>query len=84
MRNGVVLMNRTPLDRLALIVVIIGALNWLLVGVAQFDIITSIFGGSLFTGTMTIYSKVVFAIVGIAGLYSVSLLFRGSPANARD
>ena len=77
-------MNRTPLDRLALIVVIIGALNWLLVGVAQFDIITSIFGGSLFTGTMTIYSKVVFAIVGIAGLYSVSLLFRGSPANARD
>lgn len=77
-------MNRTPLDRLALILVIIGAINWLLVGIAQYDLVTLIFGGSLFSGTMTIYSKIVFALVGIAGLYSISLLFRESPANARE
>lgn len=77
-------MNRTPLDRLALILVIIGAFNWLLVGVAQFDLVSAIFGGNLFNGTLSIYSKIVFALVGLAGLYSISLLFRESPANARE
>lgn len=77
-------MNRTPLDRLALILVIIGALNWLLVGIAHYDIVTAIFGGSLFYGTMSVYSSIVFALVGLAGLYSISLLFRESPANARE
>lgn len=77
-------MNRTPLDRLALILVIIGAVNWLLVGIANYDLVTAIFGGSLFDGTMSIWSKIVFALVGLAGLYSISLLFRESPANARE
>ena len=77
-------MNRTPLDRLALILVIVGAVNWLLVGIARFDLVTMIFGGSLFDGTLSVYSRIVFALVGIAGLYSISLLFRDSPANARE
>jgi Uncharacterized conserved protein len=77
-------MNRTPLDRLALILVIIGAVNWLLVGLLNFDLVTAIFGGSLFNGTMSVYSKIVFALVGIAGLYSITLLFRENPANARE
>lgn len=77
-------MNRTPLDRLALVLVIIGAINWLLVGLAQVDLVTAIFGGSLFNGTLSIYSKIVFVLVGISGLYAISLLFRESPANARD
>ena len=77
-------MNRTPLDRLALILVIIGAVNWLLVGIANYDLVTAIFGGYLFNGTMSIYSKIVFALVGFAGLYSISLLFRENPANARE
>ena len=77
-------MNRTPLDRLALVLVIIGALNWLLVGIAGYDLVTSIFGGSLFRGTMSIFSRIVFALVGISGLYAITLLFRDSPANARE
>ena len=39
-------MNRTPLDRLALVIVIIGALNWLLFGLFQYDLVAAIFGGS--------------------------------------
>ncbi len=77
-------MNRTPLDRLALILVIIGAANWLLVGIANYDLVTAIFGGNLFNGTISAFSRIVFSIVGIAGLYSISLLFRHSPANARE
>lgn len=69
-------MNRTPLDRLALILVIIGAANWLLVGIGNFDLVTAIFGGNLFNGTISAFSRIVFSIVGIAGLYTISLLFR--------
>lgn len=73
-------MNRTPMDRLALVLVIIGALNWLLVGVAGYDLVTGIFGGNLFAGNMSVFSRIIFALVGIAGLYTISLLFRPSPA----
>jgi uncharacterized membrane protein YuzA (DUF378 family) len=66
-------MHRTPLDRLALVIVIIGAINWLLLGLFQFDLVASIFGGST-----SFASKAIYTIVGIAGLYSISLLFRES------
>jgi len=77
-------MNRSPLDRLALVLVIIGALNWLSVGILGYDLVTSIFGGNLFNGTMSVFSRIIFALVGISGLYAITLLFRESPANARD
>jgi uncharacterized membrane protein YuzA (DUF378 family) len=66
-------MNRTPLDRLALVLVVIGALNWLLVGLFQYDLVASLFGG-----TTSFLSRTVYSIVGLAGLYSISLLFRES------
>jgi uncharacterized membrane protein YuzA (DUF378 family) len=66
-------MNRTPLDRFALIIVIIGALNWLLIGLFGFDLVASIFGGAT-----AFASKIVYTIVGISGLYAISLLFRES------
>jgi len=69
--KGDVTMNRTPLDRLALVLVIIGALNWLLVGLFEFDLVASIFGGP--TAFM---SKLIYIVVGLAGLFSISLLFR--------
>lgn len=59
------------LDRVSLILVIIGALNWLLVGLFQFDLVASIFGGQEGWVSRTIYT-----IVGIAGIYAISLLFR--------
>ena len=66
-------MNRTPLDRLALILVIVGALNWLLVGLFSYDLVAWIFQGN-----NTFGSRAVYTLVGLAGLYSISLLFRES------
>ncbi len=62
---------RSPLDRLALVIVLIGALNWLLVGLFQYDLVASIFGG-----VSSFLSRTVYTIVGLAGLYCISLLFR--------
>lgn len=59
------------LDRISLILVIVGALNWLLVGLFQFDAVAWICGGQT-----AVISRIIYAIVGIAGLWSVSLLFR--------
>ncbi len=66
-------MSRTPLDRVALVVVIIGALNWLLVGLFQYDLVAALFNTS-----SSITSRIIYTIVGLAGLYCVSLLFRES------
>ncbi|HOM02874.1 MAG TPA: DUF378 domain-containing protein [Acetivibrio sp.] len=65
-------MDRTPLDRVALVVVIIGALNWLLVGLFNYNLVADLFGVN------SLISRTIYTIVGIAGLYSISLLFRES------
>lgn len=59
------------MDRLALLLVIIGALNWGLIGFFNFDLVAALFGGQT-----ALLSRVVYSLVGIAGLYSISLLFR--------
>lgn len=59
------------LDRTSLVITILGAINWLLVGIFQFDLVAYICGGQ----TQTI-SRVIYTIVGIAGLWCISLLFR--------
>ncbi|NLK40105.1 MAG: DUF378 domain-containing protein [Clostridiales bacterium] len=59
------------LDRIALILVIIGALNWGSIGLFQFDIVAWIFGGQ---GDLA--SRIVYTIVGLAGIWCISLLFR--------
>ncbi len=64
---------RTPIDRIALLLVIIGALNWLLIGLFQYDLVAAIFGMA------TIWSRIVYSLVGVAGLYCISLLFRDVP-----
>ena len=69
---------RTPLDRLVLLLVIIGALNWLLVGLFQYDLVASLFGG-----VNSMVSRTVYTIVGLSGIYSISLLFRDT-VHARD
>lgn len=58
------------LDTIALLLVIIGAVNWGLIGFFQFDLVAALFG------TMSTFSRVVYALVGIAGLYSISLFGR--------
>lgn len=56
---------------LALILVIIGAVNWGLIGFFRYDLVSSIFGGQF-----EIVSRIIFAIVGIAGIYAISFFFR--------
>ena len=59
------------MDTLALILSIIGSLNWGLVGIVKFDLVGWIFGGQ----TATV-SRIIYTLVGLAGLWCISLLFR--------
>ena len=59
------------LDRLALILVVIGALNWGSIGLFRFDIVAWIFGGQEAT-----LSRVIYTLVALAGIWCISLLFR--------
>lgn len=59
------------MDTLALILVIIGALNWGLISLFQFDLVANIFGGQ-----DALLSRIVYGLVGLAGIYCISLLFR--------
>lgn len=58
------------LDMIGLILVIIGAINWGLIGLFSFDLVATIFG------SMSTFSRIVYVLVGIAGLYSISFLGR--------
>ena len=59
------------MDTLALILAIVGAINWGLVGLFRFDLVAWIFGGQT-AG----FSRVIFSLVGLAGLWCITLLFR--------
>lgn len=54
------------LDIIALLLVIVGAINWGLIGFFHFDLVATLFGN------MSAFSRVVYALVGIAGLYAIS------------
>ena len=57
------------IDTIALILVIIGALNWGLIGIFNFNLVDSLFGA------MSVISKIVYILVGISGIWSIKLLF---------
>ena len=59
------------LDRIVLLLAIIGGINWGLVGIFQLDAVAWLFGGQ--TGLV---SRIIYTLVGLAGLWCVSLLFR--------
>ncbi|AWZ49227.1 DUF378 domain-containing protein [Hathewaya limosa] len=58
------------LDTIALLLVIIGAINWGLIGFFNFNLVATLFGH------MTAFSRVIYALVGLAGLYSISFFGR--------
>ncbi len=64
----------TGLSRLALLLVIIGALNWLLVGLFQWDLVTSIFGGETMRES-SMLARIVYTLVGLSGIYCLTFLF---------
>ena len=59
------------LDRIALILVIVGALNWGGIGIFEFDAVAWLFGGQT-----AILARVIYTLVAIAGVWCISLLFR--------
>lgn len=58
------------MKKIALALVIIGAVNWLLVGAFQFDLVATIFGGA-----SAALARIVYILVGISGLICISLFF---------
>lgn len=59
------------MDAIALILSIIGSLNWGLVGIFKFDLVAWLFGGQ-----DAVISRIVYALVGLAGLWCITILFR--------
>ncbi len=59
------------MDTTALILAIVGAINWGLVSLFQFDLVAWIFGGQT-----AFLSRIVYGLVGLAGLWCITLLFR--------
>ena len=59
------------MDMIALILAIVGCLNWGLVGIFGFDLVAWLFGGS-----GSLFSRLVYTLVGLAGLWCISFLFR--------
>ena len=64
-----------PIDLGALVLVIVGALNWALVGLFEFDLVATLTGSEF--GETNIVSRIVYILVGLSGLWLISLLARG-------
>ena len=63
-------MNTKPLDWTALAILIIGAINWGLIGFFRFDLVSFIFGD------MTWISRIIYALVGLSGVYMLTFYGR--------
>ncbi|MDD4700539.1 MAG: DUF378 domain-containing protein [Oscillospiraceae bacterium] len=59
------------LDKICLILVIIGSLNWGSIGLFEFDIVAWIFGGS-----SSLISRIIYTVIALAGIWCISMLFR--------
>ncbi|MBS5949848.1 MAG: DUF378 domain-containing protein [Clostridium sp.] len=66
------------LDAIMLILVIIGAVNWGLIGFFQFNLVDNLFG------VASIFSRVIYALVGVAGLYSISFFAKSKYMSSND
>jgi len=57
------------LQKMALCLTIIGAINWGLIGLLEFDLVAALFG------SMTVLTRLIYSLVGIAGLINIGMLF---------
>lgn len=57
------------IDKIALVLIIIGAVNWGLVGIFNFNLVEALFGA------MSIISRIIYILVGISGLWAIKILF---------
>lgn len=58
------------LKKICLVLIIIGAINWAFVGLFNLDLVATVFGG-----TDSILAKIIYIIIGIAGIIDISMLF---------
>ena len=61
--------NMKVIDKIALVLIIIGAINWGLIGIFNFNLVEMIFGD------MTIIARIIYGLVGLSGLWGIKLLF---------
>ena len=66
------------IDKIALALVIIGALNWGLIGVFSFDLVAWLFGA------MSVVTRVIYTLVALGGIWSIFLLFRNERVTEVD
>lgn len=57
------------IDTIALVLIIVGALNWGLIGLFNFNLVDTIFG------TMSVLSRLIYTLVGVAGVWGIKLIF---------
>ncbi|KUP05329.1 membrane protein [Bacillus coahuilensis m2-6] len=69
----------SAIQRIALVLTIVGAINWGLIGFFQFDLVASLFGGQ--DGPL---ARIIYGLVGIAGLINLGLLFKPSEEIVRE
>lgn len=67
------------MDKLALTLLIIGGLNWGLVGIFEFDLVAWILGGQT-----SIFSRIVYVLVALAAIWAVPMLFRSKNNTAAE
>lgn len=67
------------IDKIALALLIIGGINWGSIGIFNFDIV-----GSLFGGQSSAISRIIFVIVGLCAVWCISLLFRDNALSSGD
>jgi uncharacterized membrane protein YuzA (DUF378 family) len=65
------------INKISLSLVIIGAINWLLIGLFGYDLV-----GALFGGQMAVFSRIIYTLVGLAGLWCITLLFSHKTSEA--
>lgn len=69
------------LDWIAMILLVIGGLNWGLVGIANFDLVGAIFQGTNEVGSDATLAKIIYVLVGLAALYMLVMAFMKKDAN---
>lgn len=62
------------MGKVALTLVIIGALNWLLVGIFEWDLVTALLGGDVHRESSG-FSRIIYTLVGLSGIYCIKYLF---------
>ena len=70
----------TLIDKISLLLVIMGALNWGLIGITNFDLVETIF--NLFGSVSQILQRIVYILVGVAGVDIIYIIYKSKYGNA--